>query len=197
MGRRSRQRASAPPTHEAARTAPAPAAPPAAEPRPGAEAPLTTAARRSRGDRRDAAPKPPWGTFPLVELCALAAIALFVWGILKGGHGGATLIMGAMLLGSVAGLEVAIREHFGGYRSHTLVLSGVLAFALLAVLYVTGASRTALIAGAAAGLLLGVSLFRQLFKKRTRRRRHQGAISNTSEARAQGGSHERRSGGWR
>lgn len=141
------------------RERPAPTAPP--------EPPLTTAARRSSRDRRDAAPKPPWGSFPLVELCALAAIVLFVWGILTGGRGGATLIMGAMLLGSVAGLEVAIREHFGGYRSHTLVLSGVLGFAILAILYVIGAGRTLLIAGAAAGLLVGVPTFRQLFKRKS------------------------------
>lgn len=168
MGRRSRQRAGAPapaptPTRERPRTA----APSAAEPRADANAPLTTAARRSRRDRRESAPAAPWGSFPLVELCALAAIVLFVWGILRGGHGGATLVMGAMLLGSVAGLEVAIREHFGGYRSHTLVLAGVLAFATLAVLYVTGAGRTALIAGAAAGLGVGIPLFRTLFKRRT------------------------------
>lgn len=165
MGRRSRQRASAPAQSQSPRERPRTAAPPLAGASP--EAPLSTAARRSRRDRRDAAPKPPWGSFPLVELCALAAIVLFVWGILAGGHGGATLIMGAMLLGSVAGLEVAIREHFGGYRSHTLLLSGVLAFVTLAVLYITGASRTALIAGAAAGILIGVPLFRQLFKRKS------------------------------
>jgi len=149
VGRRSRQRASAP--HPAR----------AEEPR---AAPLTTAARRSR---RDQAPKPPWGSFPLVELSALAAIVLGVWGILRGGHGGVTMLMVAMLLGSVAGLEVAIREHFGGYRSHTLVLSGVLAFAILAFLYLAHAQRTVLIAGAAAGVLIGVPLFRYLFKRRS------------------------------
>lgn len=151
MGRRSRQRASAPP-REPERPAAAPAAP------------LTTAARRSR---REQAPKPPWGSFPLVELCALAAIVLGVLGILSGGRSGATMLVVAMLLGSVAGLEVAIREHFGGYRSHTFVLSGVLAFAVLAILYFAGAQRTLLIAGAAAGLLVGVPLFRQLFKRRS------------------------------
>jgi hypothetical protein len=157
MGRRSRQRASAPPRERTPPRAPAP--PPAASP-----APLPTAARRSR---RDSAPKPPWGDFPLIELCALSAIVLGVWGILRGGHGGAVLVMAAMLLGSVAGLEVAIREHFGGYRSHTLVLSGVLAIAVLAVLFYAGAERTVLLAGAGAGLLVGIVLFRQLFKRRT------------------------------
>jgi len=149
MGRRSRQRASAPPPRE--RTpAPKPAPPPA-----------TTAARRSR---RDAAPKPPWGSFPLIELCALSAIVLGAWGILGGRL---PLVFGAMLLGSVAGLEVAIREHFGGYRSHTLVLSGIVAITVMAILYFAGAQRTVLIAGAAVGLLVGVPLFRQLFKRRS------------------------------
>lgn len=154
MGRRSRQRASAPPPRE--RT---PAPPPRDQP--SAPPPATTAARRGR---RDAAPKPPWGSFPLVELCALSAIVLGVWGILGGKL---ALVFGAMLLGSVAGLEVAIREHFGGYRSHTLVLSGIVAIAVMAILYFAGAQRTVLIAGAAGGLLVGVPLFRQLFKRRS------------------------------
>ncbi len=166
MGRRSRQRASAPQRVGASvpaspPTAPAQEAPRAAPPR---AAPLSTAARRSR---REQAPRPPWGGFPLIELCALAAIVLGVWGFLEGGHGGAVLLVGAMLLGSVAGLEVALREHLGGYRSHTLLLSGVLAFATLAILFLAHAQRTVLIAGAAAGLLVGVPLFRGLFKRRS------------------------------
>jgi hypothetical protein len=157
MGRRSRQRASAPPPRE--RTPAPKRAPPRSE-RPAAS-PATTAARRSR---RDAAPKPPWGSFPLVELCALSAIVLGLWGILGGRL---PLVFGAMLLGSVAGLEVAIREHFGGYRSHTLVLSGIVAITVMAILYFAGAQRTVLIAGAVGGLLVGVPLFRQLFKRRS------------------------------
>lgn len=156
MGRRSRQRASAPPPRE--RT-PAPKPAPPRE-QPGAP-PATIAARRSR---RDAAPKPPWGSFPLVELCALSAIVLGLWGILGGRL---PLVFGAMLLGSVAGLEVAIREHFGGYRSHTLVLSGIVAIAVMAILYFADAQRMVLIAGAAAGLVVGIPLFRQLFKRRS------------------------------
>lgn len=155
MGRRSRQRASAPPRERAPAPKPAPPREQSGAP------PTTTAARRNR---RDAAPKAPWGSFPLVELCALAAIVLGVWGILDGRL---ALVFGAMLLGSVAGLEVTIREHFGGYRSHTLVLSGVLAIAAMAILYFAGAQRTVLIAGAVGGLLVGIPLFRQLFKRRS------------------------------
>ena len=39
------------------------------------------------------------------------------------------------MLCSLAGLELAIREHFAGYRSHTLVLAAVPAVAVLAVLF--------------------------------------------------------------
>lgn len=157
MGRRSRQRASAP------QRVRAPAPPPPLRPA-RADAPVaprTTAARRSR---RDSAPRPPWGSFPLIELCALSAIVLAVWGVLR--HNG-VLLTGAALLGSVAGLEVAIREHVGGYRSHTLVLSGTAAVATLALLLFAGASRTAVLAIAPVVLLAGFVGFRQLFKRRS------------------------------
>ena len=34
------------------------------------------------------------------------------------------LIGTGLALGSLAGLELSIREHFAGYRSHTLLLAG-------------------------------------------------------------------------
>jgi|SRR5215212_8238188 len=143
MGRRSRQRASAPP------------------PAPAPSAPLPTAARRSR---RDAAPEPPWGSFPLVELCALAGIALGIWGFAA--HNG-VLLTGAAFLGSVAGLEVALREHLGGFRSHSLVLTGTVTVATLALLLLGGVARgTVLIVGPVL-LLVGFVAFRQLFKRRS------------------------------
>ena len=146
MGRRTRQRVSAP------------SSPPAT---PSPVAPRTTAARRSR---RDEAPLPPWGSFPLVELCALSAIVLGVWGLVAQNG---VLLTGAALLGSVAGLEVAIREHLGGYRSHTLVLSGTLTVATLALLLLAGVSRTPLLTAAPLMLVAGFLAFRQLFKRRS------------------------------
>jgi hypothetical protein len=157
MGRRSRQRAGAP-QRERTRSPTGPAVP-AASPAPAA--PPTTAARRSR---RDEAPRPPWGNFPLVELCALAGIVLGVWGLLR--HNG-VLLTGAAFLGSVAGLEVAIREHLGGHRSHTLVLTGTVTVATLALLLLFGASRTAVLALAPVVLIAGLVGFRQLFKRRS------------------------------
>lgn len=156
MGRRSRQRASAP-QRERARV---PAPPPTARVSPPA-APSTTAARRSR---RNDAPKPPWGSFPLIELCALSAIVLGVWGVLA--HNG-VLLTGAAFLGSVAGLEVALREHLGGFRSHTLVLTGTVTVATLALLLLAGVTRVTVFVVGPAMLVLGFLGFRQLFKRRS------------------------------
>jgi hypothetical protein len=163
MGRRSRQRASATPTHEQS----TPPRAPATATRPRDDDARRSTAPAPRRSRRDDAPLPPWGSFPLIELCALAAIVLGVWGLIQGGRGGAILLIAAMLLGSVAGLEVAIREHLGGYRSHTLVLSGVLAVATLAGLAFADAERTIMIPGAAAVFATAFVVFRQLFKRRS------------------------------
>jgi hypothetical protein len=120
-----------------------------------------------RARRRDDAPLPPWGRFPLIELCALAAIVLGIWGILRGGSGGGILLVSAALLGSVAGLEVAIREHFGGYRSHTLLLSGVLGVAVLTAIGFAGASRPWAVAAAAVVLAIAVGGLRYAFRRRS------------------------------
>ncbi len=150
MGRRSRKRTSVP-LSAAARADAAKAraragvadAPLAAPPRaaPGAPtAPPPSRAARNRS-RREAAPAAPWGSFPLVELSVLAAIGLGVWGIVQGGREGLVLLAAAALLGSVAGLEVSIREHLGGYRSHTIVLSLTLAIAVMAALFFSRVTR--------------------------------------------------------
>jgi hypothetical protein len=90
------------------------------------------------GRRRAGAAEPPpapWGSFPLVELAVLGGIVLLVLGFVSGGDSRAVLILVGLLLCSIAGLEVAVREHAGGYRSHTLVLAGVPAVAVLALLF--------------------------------------------------------------
>jgi len=43
--------------------------------------------------------------------------------------------LGKGLLGSLAGLELSIREHFAGYRSHTTLLAGVAAFVAVVVTF--------------------------------------------------------------
>lgn len=70
----------------------------------------------------DERPPAPWGNAPLAELVILAGIVSLAIGVI-GGH--PTAIGVGVALAGLGGLEVAIREHFAGYRSHTTMLAGV------------------------------------------------------------------------
>jgi hypothetical protein len=94
------------------------------------------APRRRRALDPEGAPPAPWGSFPLVELAVLVGIVILVVGFFfSEGSSQAILVGTGLVLCSVAGLELAIREHMAGYRSHTLVLAAVPAVAVLAVLF--------------------------------------------------------------
>jgi hypothetical protein len=76
------------------------------------------AKRVSTPDQR---PPAPWGNAPLAELVILAGIVSLVIGVIGGNP--TTIGVGVALAG-LGGLEVAIREHFAGWRSHTTLLAG-------------------------------------------------------------------------
>ena len=65
---------------------------------------------------------------------------------------GAVMLGAGLVLGSLAGLELAAREHFSGYRSHTLLLAGAAGIAVIAAMLalVEAPPVVALAAGAAA-----------------------------------------------
>src|SRR5947208_11613669 len=122
MGRRSRKRAAETTTRaerDAARRARAAAAGPAARsrPRPG----------RPSIDER---PPAPWGNFPLSELLVLVGLIFIVWGVV-GGQAGTKRLAGGIVIASLGGAELALREHLAGYRSHTTLLAGVASFAVV------------------------------------------------------------------
>jgi hypothetical protein len=104
----------------------APAVPP--------RAPIRT---RSRIEDR---PKPPWHPFPLIEIAVLVGIVLIVVGLLtRDSRRGRTLLALGVVLGSLGGVDTAVREHFAGYRSHSLVLALAPAVAVTVLLAVAGA----------------------------------------------------------
>ena len=80
------------------------------------------------------APPAPWSPFPLVELCILLGIVLIVWGFFDAGRRGALLGCGFVLV-SLSGLELALREHMAGFRSHSLLLGAVCALAVITPLF--------------------------------------------------------------
>jgi hypothetical protein len=102
-----------------------------------------------------------------VELCVLVGIVLLVLGLIEhdSPHGRAMLVAG-LALGSLGGLDTAAREHFSGFRSHTLVLAGVPAVALAAVLYFLELPWPAVVAGAVAVFALALRLLWRAYERR-------------------------------
>src|SRR5215212_9090240 len=90
----------------------------------------------------DERPPAPWGSFPLVELVVLLALILIVVGFIVRGARGGTMIVGGLALGSLAGTELSVREHFGGFRSHTALLAAVTGFVTGALVYFVTKDRT-------------------------------------------------------
>ena len=87
----------------------------------------------------------------------LAGIVLLVLGLIDfETRRGKTMLVVGLGLGSLGGLDTAAREHFAGFRSHTMVLAGVPAVALAAILYFLQVAWIALVL--AAGLVFAVSL---------------------------------------
>jgi uncharacterized membrane protein YhiD involved in acid resistance len=68
----------------------------------------------------------------------IALVLLLVGVVFVKGSQGAVMIGVGMALGALAGLELSIREHFAGYRSHTLLLAGFASAAVLAALFYLG-----------------------------------------------------------
>jgi hypothetical protein len=127
------------------------------------ERPAAAPSRRRPGEP----PRPPWHPFPLAELCIFVALVLGVAGFFTGGQRGLILLVGAMVLGSAATLEFTLREHLSGFRSHSVLLAGVVAVACGAGLFVAGLSRPAVIVVAAALFGVAVAGFREIFKRRS------------------------------
>jgi hypothetical protein len=68
-------------------------------------------------------PRPPWHPLPLAELLILVGALGTIIGLRRGtSHGGAPLTAGLVAVG-LGTLEVTLREHSGGYRSHTVLLA--------------------------------------------------------------------------
>jgi hypothetical protein len=103
--------------------------------------------RVSAADER---PPAPWGNAPLAELVILAGIVSLAIGAI-GGH--PTLIGVGVVCAGLGGLEVAVREHFAGYRSHTTLLAGA-AFVITTGLVFYAADQIL-----AAALAVGVAAF--------------------------------------
>src|SRR5918995_1002457 len=158
---RKRRRRAAPRSRPAAGGAP---------PAQGTARSAAAAPRRTRRPGPDDPPRAPWGSFPLVELVVLVAILMLIGGFIVSGTQGNVMIGTGLALGSLAGLELSAREHFAGYRSHTLLLAGSVALVVLAALFFLGPSGLpplARIAIAAAAFGIAAWWLTTMFRRRS------------------------------
>jgi hypothetical protein len=113
-------------------------------------------------------PTAPWGSFPLSELVIFLGIVLILVGAVQGTDGARFIVSGLVIAG-LGGGELALREHMAGYRSHSSLLAGVAAFAVVtAVALGLGPVQLWVL------VLLGIAVFaatfyamRELFKRRS------------------------------
>jgi hypothetical protein len=130
----------------------------------GDAGPAVRPARRRPGDR----PRAPWGSFPLSEIVVFIGIVVLIAGFFVAAPQGFVMIAVGLGLGSLAGLELSVREHFAGYRSHTLLLSAAIGVPIFGVLFVaTGISAPICVAAGLVAIGGSAWLFTQAFRRRS------------------------------
>jgi len=120
-------------------------------------------AERPARRRQQERPPAPWGEFPLAELTILAGIVMLAIGIV--GKDPTELGVG-VVLASLGGLEVSLREHLAGYRSHTTLLAGtVFVLVVAGLFYLAGLILAICLGVGAAAFLAAFFALRRAFQK--------------------------------
>ncbi len=119
--------------------------------------------KRTKPATKQEEPPAPWGSSPLVELAVLSGLILIIIGVIS--TNAKQLVIG-LLLGSLGGLELSVREHFAGYRSHTTLLAGVVFVVTLVGVFIseTVSHQIALVIAFTLGAVAW-GLFRRAFIK--------------------------------
>jgi uncharacterized integral membrane protein len=100
---------------------------------------------------------------PLAELVILAGIVSLVIGIV-GQH--PTAIGIGVALAGLGGMEVAVREHFAGFRSHTTLLAGaVFVFTVGGLFYLANQILAVALAAGAVAFAIAFFLARRAFQR--------------------------------
>ena len=124
----------------------------------------SSAPRRKTSER----PPAPWGSFPLSELVILLGLVLILWGAARG-SGGQEMLAAGLVIASLGGGELALREHLGGYRSHSSLLAGAAAFVVVTVVALGFGPVTVWVLVVLGALVFGGTFYamRELFKRRS------------------------------
>jgi hypothetical protein len=99
----------------------------------------------------------------------LIALILLVAGFFVGTPRGPIMIGVGLVLGSLAGLELSVREHFSGYRSHNLLLAGAIGVAVFAGMFfgIPALSPVVCLVGGGVALAAAAWLFARIFRRRS------------------------------
>jgi hypothetical protein len=110
-------------------------------------------------------PRPPWYPLPLAEiLIFVGAIGTFV-GLSRGVSNGSPALFAGLAAVMIGTIEVTLREHLSGYRSHTLILALLPTIAFHSLVALTVAAFTHVPSWLNVALLvLDGALFAFLFK---------------------------------
>jgi len=128
--------------------------------------PARAAPAPARPGGRPERPRAPWHPFPLVELCVFVGIVLLVLGGLNAhSDRGRLLLVCGMALGSVGGLDTAVREHWAGYRSHTTLLAAAPAVVVAALLFFARAPWIVVILGGGAVGAAAWAALRRVYRR--------------------------------
>jgi hypothetical protein len=136
----------------------------------GPASPVATARPAGGRSRRrpDERPRAPWGDFPLSEIAIFIGILLLIAGFFAPPPRGLVMIAVGLGLGSLAGLELSVREHFAAYRSHTLLLSAAVGVPVFGALFVATRLNPAICVGAGLVAFGGAAwLFTTAFSRRS------------------------------
>src|SRR3954452_17162261 len=125
------------------------------------------AAPKSRHAPISEAPKAPWSPLPLTELVILLALVMLTIGFLSNGDRRGVFIGVGLVLASLGGGELALREHFAGYRSHTSLLAGLSGFLVGALTVAIGVPRLATLIAAVIVAVAAFPILRRAFMRRS------------------------------
>jgi hypothetical protein len=76
------------------------------------------------------------------------------------------MLLCGMLLGSLGGLDTAAREHFAGSKPHSMILAGIPAVGLAALLYFVAVPWPVVVVGALVAFGVAVALLARAYERR-------------------------------
>lgn len=119
----------------------------------------------ARGDGTDGRPQAPWHPLPLAELLILVGVVGVMVSVFLEKVLSPPLLVASIVAVAIGTFEVTLREHLGGYRSHTVLLAVVPVVVLHSAVLLVGGAFTAVPRWVNIPLLaIDIAIFSLLYK---------------------------------